>query len=185
MTIRLTLLPPCQPHRDRLCPHVVSQISPSSFGFLFSGVLLTLGHWCFGDIVLLAPCHTSGHTCTTSTELYKAAMSAQHPGSHAQSLCSCAGPQGSAFPPTTPAKEGVESILSHTVKGRGGLSVITGLYDQIRQYFISVFIAREPGTRGTAGSQSMLSAAGSQQLCPKPGWGLMKMATCHLSDGHQ
>lgn len=68
---------------------------------------------------------------------------------------------------------------------QSGLSVITGLYDQIRQYFISVFIVREPGTRGTAGSWSVLSAAGSQQLCPKPGCGLMKMAACHLSDGHQ
>lgn len=28
---------------------------------------------------------------------------------------------------------------------------MTGLYDQIRQYFISVFTAREPGTRGTTG----------------------------------
>lgn len=68
---------------------------------------------------------------------------------------------------------------------QSGLSVITGLYGQIRQYFISVFIARELGTRGTAGSRSVLSAVGSQQLCLKPGWGLMKMATCHLSDGRQ
>lgn len=64
---------------------------------------------------------------------------------------------------------------------QSGLSVITGLYGQIRQYFISVFIARELGTRGTAGSRSVLSAVSSQQLCLKPGWGLMKMATCHLS----
>lgn len=34
---------------------------------------------------------------------------------------------------------------------QNGLSVMTGLYDQIRQYFISVFTAREPGTRGTTG----------------------------------
>lgn len=34
---------------------------------------------------------------------------------------------------------------------QSGLSVMTGLYDQIRQYFISVFTAREPGTRGTTG----------------------------------
>lgn len=88
-----------------------------------------------------------------------------------------------SHPPPQPKRGWNPSFLTWSKAERP--LMITGLYDQIRQYFISVFTAREPGTRGTAGSRSVLSAAGSQQLCPKPGWGLVKMATCHLPDGHQ